>query len=123
MQNSFSSKLIYLMEKREAKNLAYALKCQKNKNNLNQLVINIFKVLNVDDMCNALLKKSHLILSHFNDFQFIRGKNHYMRQIYVQLSAKLTKAFGICFQALFNFFSQEIFVSTKLGLNLGDISD
>ena len=114
MQNSFSTKLIYLMEKRKAKNLAYALKRQIKKNNLNQLVINIFKVLNIDEMCNALLKNSHLILSHFNDFQFIRGKNHYMQQIYVQLSAKLTKAFGICFQALINFFSQEIFCEHKI---------
>ncbi|KST65820.1 hypothetical protein [Mastigocoleus testarum] len=113
MQTSFSTKLIDLVTKREAKNLAYALKHQINKNNLNQLAINIFKTLNIDEMCNALLKNSHIILSHFNDFQFILGKNHCMRQIYVQLSAKLTKAFGICFQALFNFFSQEIFCEHK----------
>ncbi len=61
-----------------------------------------------------LYSKNHVILIHFNDVLFIPGENRLMRQIYVQLSAKLTKAFRICLKALFNFFSQEIFCEKKI---------
>ncbi len=57
MQNSFSTKLIDSMAKRGDKKNAYPLIHKIQKNNLNQLVINIFKTLNIDEMCNALLKK------------------------------------------------------------------
>ena len=57
MQNSFSTKLIDLVAKRGDKKKASPPMHKINKNNLNQLVINIFKTLNIDEMCNALLKK------------------------------------------------------------------
>lgn len=114
MQNLSSINLSDFRVKIKANKLAFYPLYQEIKNHLNHLLINISNSLNIDEMCNALLKTSDVTVSHFCDVQFIQTKNQHRQQIYVQLSAKLTKAFGRCFQALLNFFSQEIFCESKI---------
>ena len=115
MQNLISTDLKKKSVKITANKLAFLLLKPQIKKHLNSDErVGISKHRNFYEMCNALFQTWHLTGSNFHHVKLIKVKNQRRQQIGVQLSAKLTKAFGRHFQALLIFSSQEIFINPKL---------